>query len=183
MADEVERIAREAAPDVLWTLAYQGGHPEHDLMHLYAARFHRRLARETGRPLPFFELPAYELGIVPLRFKPWRRAPVHEVRLADAEFARKRAMFDAYPTQWRILRDFERLIRVYGVLSTLRLRPFSFADFGKREEFAPVPPDRDWTRSSHLHPKLDYPGDDYRGTPIRFEKTLAPIARALGLNG
>lgn len=165
MADEVERAGRPFEPDVIWTLAYQGGHPEHDLMHLYAARLARRLSAERGRPVPFYELPAYELGIVPLRFKPWRRAPVHTLRLDDDAMARKSRMLDSYPTQWRILGDFRRLITFYGRLSALRLRPFTFEDFGRTEQFAPVPPRPRLLplEPPHLPPRL--PGRRLPGHP------------------
>ncbi len=181
MAEEVEQRVRDFAPDVVWTLAYQGGHPEHDLMHLYAARAVRRLSADRGTPLPFYELPAYELMIVPLRFKPWRREPVHEVYLTPAQEAIKAAMLESYPTQARIIDGFRRVVSLYGALSALRLKPFTFADYGRREEFAPVPPERDYTRSSHRLSRLDIPLDDYKGTPIRFDQTLRPIAASLGL--
>ena len=181
MADQVEADARAFEPDVVWTLAYQGGHPEHDLMHLYAARFVRRYREETGKELPFYELPAYELIVVPLRFKPWRRAPFHEIWLSEDEREAKGKMLESYPTQARIIGDFRKIVTLYGKLSWLRLRPFTFAEYGNRETFAPVPDDRDYGRSTHLSPKLDYMFDDYQKRPIRFDKAIAPIARALGL--
>ncbi|MCB9726965.1 MAG: PIG-L family deacetylase [Deltaproteobacteria bacterium] len=179
IADEVEAEARAFAPDVIWTLAWQGGQPEHDLSHLCAVRAARLLGAERGEPLPLYELPAYELVVVPLRFKPWRRQPVHELRLDPETMARKMRMFQCYPTQERILSQFERLVGLYGRVAGLVGKRFTFEDFGRREEFAPVPPDRDYRRSSHISPRLDYPGDDYEGTPIRFGRTLAPIAAAL----
>ncbi|MGM0578640.1 MAG: PIG-L deacetylase family protein [Myxococcota bacterium] len=181
MADEVEDEVRRAEPDVVWTLAWQGGHPEHDLMHLYAARAVRRLARERGRQIPFYELPAYELIVVGLRFKPWSTRPIHAIDLTSAELEAKQRMLDCYPTQARVLGEFERLIGIYGLLARLRGRRVSFDGFAAREEFAPIPQRRDYTRSTHLLPILDYPGDDYRGLPIRSRHTLLPIAAALGL--
>ena len=63
------------AADVVWTMAWQGGHPEHDLTHFITARVVREVEREQTRTIPFFELPAYEiLFFVPLRFAPWRLA-------------------------------------------------------------------------------------------------------------
>ena len=128
MADEVEHIARDFNPDVIWTLAYQGGHPEHDLMHLYAARLVRRLNSERGQPIPFYELPAYELIVVPLRFRPWRLKPYFAMSLTDEEYAAKERMLECYPTQQRIIDEFRSIITLYGRLSWLRLRPFSFDD-------------------------------------------------------
>ena len=181
MADEVEAQVRAFAPDVVWTLAYQGGHPEHDLTHLYAARAVRRLSAERGAAVPFFELPAYELIIVPLRFRPWRRAPHHAIALSEGEWRAKDKMMSCYPTQQRIVDEFRRIIGLYAKLSWLRLKPFTFEDYGRHEPFAPVELGRDYARSSHISSKLDYPFDDYQGTPIRFKDTLRPIAKALGL--
>jgi LmbE family N-acetylglucosaminyl deacetylase len=171
---------REVQPEVVWTLAYQGGHPEHDLVHLCAFHAARVAGRERGRPIPVYELPEYEfLFLVPLRFKPWRRLPCHEIRLTPDEVARKAALAASYPSQQAIVGAFRKLIGVYGALSALRGRPFSFQQFGAREQFAPVPPDRDHTRSTHLSPRLDYIRDDFQGTPIRFERTLSLIAADL----
>ncbi len=181
MADEVEADARAFEPDVVWTLAYQGGHPEHDLMHLYATRFVRRLEAERGVEVPFYELPAYELILVPLRFKPWRRAPFHEVWLTPEQEAAKARMLECYPTQRRIIKEFRTVIGIYGKLSWLRLKPFRFEDYGRREVFAPVPRARDYSRSTHISPRLDYMFDDYKGRPILFHKAIGPIAAALGM--
>lgn len=181
MADEVERVARDFEPDVVWTLAYQGGHPEHDLMHLYAARLVRRLNRERSQPVPFFELPAYELIVVPLRFRPWRRRPYFAVTLTDREYAAKSKMLDCYPTQQRIIDEFRSIITLYGRLSWLRLRPFSFDDFGRREAFGLGEAARDYTQSTHISSRLDYPFDDYMGDPIRFDATIMRVAEALEL--
>lgn len=181
MADQVEADARAFEPDVVWTLAYQGGHPEHDLMHLYATRLVRRLEAERGVEVSFYELPAYELIVVPLRFRPWRRLPHHEIWLTPAQEAAKARMLGCYPTQARIIQEFRTVIGIYGKLSWLRLKPFRFEDYGRREVFAPVPRDRDYGRSTHLSPRLDYMFDDYKGRPILFHKSIAHIARALGL--
>ncbi|MGB0591026.1 MAG: PIG-L deacetylase family protein [Myxococcota bacterium] len=181
MADEIEAEARAFKPDVVWTLAYQGGHPEHDLTHLYATRFVNRWRAETGQELPYFELPAYELIVVPLRFRPWRSAPYHAIQLTEDEWKAKDAMMDCYPTQARIIEEFRTIIGLYARLSWLRFKPFTFDDYGRREVFAPVPEGRDYERSSHMSSRLDYPFDDYQGTPMRFSEMLAPIARALGL--
>ena len=181
MADEVEAEARAFAPDVVWTLAYQGGHPEHDLTHLYATRFVRRWREETGRDIPFYEMPAYELIVVALRFRPWRTASHHAITLSEEEWKAKDAMMHCYPTQTRIVEEFRSIIGLYSRLSWLRFKPFTFEDFGRSEPFAPVPDDRDYARSSHMSWRLDYPFDEYKGTPMRFPHTIARIAEALGL--
>ncbi len=176
IGEQVMAEAEAFEPEVVWTMAYQGGHPEHDLAHLCAARAARELS------LPLYELPAYELTfLVPLRFPPWRRAPYHEIRLSEEEQAKLQAMFDSYPTQMRILNEFKTLITLYGRVSMLFGRRFTFEDYASRAVFGPVPEDRDYRRSSHAVEALDYVFDSYEGTPIRFGRTLPRIAEALGL--
>lgn len=181
IAGEVEAQARAFEPDIVWTQAWQGGHPEHDLAHLCAARVARLLGHEA--PLPLYEFPAYELTIlIPLRFAPWRPGTRHVLTLDDDAFARKMAMFACYPTQQKLLDDFQKLITLYGRLARLRGRPFTFEQFAREEHFGPVPPDRDYTRSTHRWPFFDYLFDDYQGTPIRFPRTLPRIAQSYGLS-
>jgi len=176
--DAVE--AQVARADVVWTLAWQGGHPEHDLTHYAAAQAVRRVSRQRGRAIPCFELPAYELLIlVPLRFPPWRRGVSHEIRLTARELQRKEAAFDAYPSQARITSAFRRLLQLYGVLSAFRGRPFGFRDFASREQFGPVPMNRDYTRSPHRWQALDYLFEDYEGKPISFHGSVAKIVRMM----
>ena len=177
IARQVFAEAMEFEPEVVWTMAYQGGHPEHDLAHLCAAKAARELS------LPLYELPAYELTfLVPLRFPPWRREPYHEILLSEDEQAKQQAMFESYPTQERILNEFRTLITLYGRVSMLWGRRFAFEDYARRAVFGPVPADRDYRRSSHSVEALDYVFDSYEGTPIRFGRTLPRIAGALGLH-
>ena len=183
MASQVVDEARAFRPDVLWTQAWQGGHPEHDLAHLFAATARNALAPDTGERPPLYELPAYELTfLVPLRFAPWHRGVQHQLRLDDETLSLKREMMDCYPTQDFIIEGFRRLITLYGRLSALRGRPFSFLAYARREVFAPVPADRDYGASTHGTEWLDYMFDRHLDTPIRFGRTLPRIARALGLS-
>src|SRR5688572_16563948 len=55
----VEEAVAAADPDRVFLLAYQGGHPEHDLVHAMAARAVRRLRAKTSRPIPIVQCPAY----------------------------------------------------------------------------------------------------------------------------
>ncbi len=179
IAEQVDAEAETFAPDVVWTLAWQGGHPEHDLAHLCAVRAARTCGAERESPLPIFELPAYELIAVALRFKPWDRRPRHETWLTDEELAAKMRMMECYPTQERVIGGFRRLITAYGRLGAAFGRGFDLAGFSRREEFSAVPEDRNYDVSTHVSPRLDYPFDDYEGDPIRFERTLPRIAQVL----
>ena len=175
IANQVRAEVLGFRPDVVFTLAFQGGNPEHDLAHL--------TARAALRELPgarLFELPEYELAnTVPLRFPPWRRGEGHEIRLRPEELAVKAAMSGCYPTQARIIRQFKRLMAVAGVVNPLRGRALGWDGFAGFEQFAPVPTDRDYTRAPHGFDALEYVGDDFEGEPIRFSTMIAPLARAI----
>ncbi len=172
---QVTAEVRAYRPDVVFTLAWQGGHPEHDLTHLFV-----RIALRDRPDVRLYELPEYELAwTILLRFPPWHRGPVHEVRLTPMEVARKRAALNLYPTQERLLKQFGALLRLRGWVETLvslgreRLGPL------EREVFAPVPPGRDYTRPPHGTDLLEYIGDDCDGRRISFRGMVLPIVQAL----
>ncbi len=163
-----------AAADVVWTLAWQGGHPEHDLTHFLTVEAVKAVESQSGRRIPIYELPAYELTVaVPLRFAPWHRGVRHRICLTPDELGRKEAAFTAYRSQAELTALFKRLITLYGVLSTLRLKPFTFRGFARNEDFAPVPRNRDYTRSPHRHELLDYMFEDYQGNLVSFTRSIA----------
>lgn len=175
--EDIDRVVREHDPDVVWTLAWQGGNPEHDLVNLCATRAVRALERRRGRPVPLYEFPAYELLVVAMRFPWWYPGRQFAIELTDAEVAAKARMLDMYPTQARVIGELRRAIELAGMLQRLRGRSYTFEDFGRREVFGAVPADRDYTRSTHRVPLLDYPFDDWKGQRIRFERTLARLGR------
>jgi LmbE family N-acetylglucosaminyl deacetylase len=159
--------------DVVWTLAWQGGHPEHDLTHYFTVRTVREVEAATGRTIPIYELPAYELTVaVPLRFAPWHRSERHRITLTSREMTRKEAAFSAYRSQVKLTALFKRLIGLYGLISLLRLRPFTFRGFAREEEFALVPVDRDYRKSTHRFEWFDYMFEDYDGSYVSFSKSV-----------
>lgn len=179
IAAQIVAATRDFAPDVIWTQAWQGGHPEHDLIHIFAALARQQVARAA----PLFELPAYEFMILlPLRFRPWRKEPHFEVELTRSELEAKQSMFKSYPTQDFLLHDFQKLIGFYGKLATLRGSQFDFDDFARHEQFGLVPADRNYGVSTHMHEWFDYMFEDFEGVPIRFGATMPRIARLLGVN-
>lgn len=180
IAGKIERAVREARADVVWTLAYQGGHPEHDLVHVLTHRALRRIAEETGRWTPLYELPAYELTIlIPLRFKPWLEGTQHELLLTPAELACKERMAACYPSQESLLRAFRLLMRLYRRFASPLHREDGAKAYFSRETFRSVAPDRDHTRPAYPLDLLIYPIERHRGVPIRWKRTLRPIARML----
>ena len=176
----VEAAVRAADPDRVFVLAWQGGHPEHDLVHVMTARAVRRLRRETGRPIPIVQCPAYEYVIAcALRFKPWFGGDVRRVTLSVEERAAKRAVFDTYPSQQALFQKFRAVLRVVGALSALRGRPLTVEDYLGEEQLGVVDPALDYTRSTHRLERLNYVLDDFEGTPIRFDTMVRPVAAAL----
>jgi len=176
VAAEVERVR----PDVVWTCAFQQGHPEHDLTHVSAA-----LATRTRCPdARLCHLPQYELTIlVPLRFAPWFTGEVREIRLTPEELAAKRRMREAYPSQAGLFAKFERVIDALGSVGRLTGRGFSFDEFTARETYAEVPPDFDYLRSTHPVEALNYMRDSHRGVKVRFDRHVRPIIAVLLAGG
>jgi LmbE family N-acetylglucosaminyl deacetylase len=179
-ADKVETAIRDADPDRVFVLAWQGGHPEHDLTHVMTARAVRRLRAETGRPIPIIQCPAYEYVILcSLRFNPWFGGDRRHILLSDGEVEKKRSVFAAYPSQEALFRSFERVIRVAGAINRLRGRALSPEQYVAKEEFGVVEPAFDYTRSAHRLERLNYMFDHFQGTPIRFNTMVRPVAAAL----
>lgn len=166
--------------DVAWTLAWQGGHIEHDLTHYFAARTARRLEEEQDRVIPVYELPAYEIFfLVPLRFAPWSFGVSHRYQLETGQLALKKAAFGAYKSQEQITFAFKRLLRLYGALSLLRGKPFGFEAYASQEEFGPVPADRDYTVSPHRNPVFDYILEEYKNVRVTFPNSLRRLIMTL----
>lgn len=179
-ARRVEAAIRAADPDRVFLLAWQGGHPEHDLVHLMTVRAVRRLRAETGRPIPIVQCPAYEYVIAcALRFKPWYRGDVRRVALTEGQLARKRAVLEAYPSQQDLFRKFEAVIAAVGWLGALRGQRLSPEAYMATEQLGVVDPDLDYRVSTHRVEALNYMLDDFEGIPIRFDRMIRPLAEHL----
>ncbi len=179
-ADRVEAALTKADPDRVFVLAWQGGHPEHDLVHVMVSRAVRRLRKATGRPIPIIQMPAYEYIIgCPLRFKPWFKGDVRAITLDPTELEAKRAVFEAYPSQVDLLEKFRKVIGVLGTVGSAVGHGFTVEDFLSREQFGVVDPSMDHRRSTHRLEALNYIRDDYLGVPIRFDTMVRPIAAAI----
>lgn len=175
-AQRVEDAIRDADPDRVFTLAWQGGHPEHDLTHLMIVRAVRKLREETGRPIPIIQSPAYEYVIaVALRFNPFFKGDRRSIHLSDRELEAKLRVFEAYPSQEELFEKFRRLMNTLGALSTLRFRPFTYMDYIQKEVFGVVDPHLDYHRSTHTFESCNYMFDDFEGVPIRFDTMILPL--------
>jgi LmbE family N-acetylglucosaminyl deacetylase len=170
----VEDAVRSADPDRVFLLAYQGGHPEHDLVHVMAARAVARMRRETGRPIPIVQCPAYEYTIaVALRFKPWFTGDRRSIQLSEVERDVKRRLLECYPSQRELFRKFRRAITAVGALKG---RP-SAEDHLATEELGVVDPRFDYSQSTHRLERLNYMFDDFEGIPIRFDAMVKPVVQ------
>jgi LmbE family N-acetylglucosaminyl deacetylase len=179
-AKRVEHAVREADPDRVFLLAWQGGHPEHDLVHLMTVRAVRKLRAETGRAIPIIQSPAYEYTIAcALRFKPWFRGDKRCIVLDEHEVELKRGVFEAYTSQQQLFGKFERWIKALQMVNRVRGRAATVEDYLRIEQFGVVDPRLDYTHSTHHFDRLNYMFDDFEGTPIRFSTMLRPIAAAL----
>lgn len=179
-ARRIETAIRDADPDRVFLLAYQGGHPEHDLTHIMTARAVQKLRTETGRPIPIIQCPAYEYIIAcALRFKPWFQGDLRHMKLSPEELIRKHAVLDAYPSQKELLAKFEVVLRVTARLSAIRGHSADPEEYLGTEQFGVVPPDFDYTQSSHRIERLNYIGDDFEGIPVRFDTMVRRIAADL----
>jgi LmbE family N-acetylglucosaminyl deacetylase len=179
-ARRVEQAVRAADPDRVFLLAWQGGHPEHDLVHLMTVRAIKKLRAETGRPIPIVQHPAYEYVIAcALRFKPWFSGDKRSITLSAEELEHKRAVFEAYPSQVELIDKFRTVIGVVGAASILTGRKITLEQYLSKEQFGVVEPDLDYRRSTHRLDRLNYMLDDFEGIPIRFSTMIAPIAEMM----
>jgi LmbE family N-acetylglucosaminyl deacetylase len=178
--EAVRKTVFEIDPDVVFTLAWQGGHPEHDLTHFFTRLALRDLGKKTGKQIPFFQLPAYEYTIlVAMRFHPFYRGERIRIRLDGREMDNKLRMIAAYPSQVRLFNDFRKVFRyLITPLGWITGGPKSAEEFMAVEEFGPVPEDLDYTARPHLHDYFTYMFDDFEGVPVTFTGSILPIVRA-----
>jgi LmbE family N-acetylglucosaminyl deacetylase len=175
MARQVAAEVLSMRPDVVFTVAWQGAHPVHDLVHLLV----RRAIEDLPRTL-LFEMPLFDpWAIIPLRFPRWHTGTVHEVRLTPAETDAKRRMAACWPSQDVVLEPLRTVIAVAGGLLGIAGRGFNLDTLLAVEHFAPVPRDRDYLRSPHGLGLLDNPLERYKGVRISHASSLAPIVQAL----
>jgi LmbE family N-acetylglucosaminyl deacetylase len=181
MRDAVRDRVLQLRPDLVLTLAWQGGQPEHDLVHLCTRLAVDALARESGRPPLLLHFPAYEYTYAwAARFNPLYRGRRMRIQLTPAERRLKWAMVQAYPSQVSLFRYFRWAFRfVLRPAALLTGGPRSLEDFFAEEEFGPVPADIDYTARPHRFDWLNYMFDDYEGTPITFDGSIRPLVRVL----
>ena len=178
MAEEARAAVHAFAPDDAFACAFQGGHPEHDLAHFLCAHALKGYRTSSGKAVPLHHLPEYEFTIlVPLRFKPWYKREVMKIRLTDEELETKMAVMECFPSQKDLFRKFERVIDGIGVGARFLGRRLTKEDFFRTETFGPIDPAFDYTASTHCHEFFNYMFERHEGTPIRFDRSVAPVIR------
>lgn len=178
---DVYRELKAHKPDVVWTSAFQNGHPEHDLAHILAALAIRQIEREEGRSIKLYQLPEYEYTIlIPMRFHPLYKGVVHSIELTEKEYELKRRAMECYPSQKELFAKFEKVLT--GISYALKIigRGFDVEDFVGREDFGPVAKDMDYTKSTHKFEWANYMRDYHEGVKVRFDRQVAVIAKELG---
>ncbi|MCB1153701.1 PIG-L family deacetylase [bacterium] len=176
--DKVRAEVFRVRPDALFTLAYQGGQPEHDLTHFFTRLAVQDYEKETGERVDFYNVPAYEYTILlALRFHPLYPGTRIRIRLTDEELERKMGMLEAYPSQQQLFADFEKVFRYTGLAARFIGRKITIEDFMRVEEFGPVPLGLDYTRPPHLFNYFSYMFDDFEGVPVTFKTSVLPIIK------
>jgi LmbE family N-acetylglucosaminyl deacetylase len=180
IADNVYDKIKAFDPDSIWTDAFQGGHPEHDLAHIVTAKALQKLRRETGKDLPLYELPEYEYTIlISGRFRPWWKNPVHEILLTDEEVKVKMDVITCYPSQQELFEKFRRVFDRTGKIARLIGKGFTAEDFLRKEVFGKVPEFRDYSAHPQFAEWATYMFDKNKNVKIRFDKCIRPIAEDL----
>jgi len=178
--DRVREVVANTKPDLVFTLGFQGGHPEHDLTHFFTAMALKEFNGGRKEKIPLFHLPEYELTIlIPFRFGPWYKGERLRIQLTEQEIEKKREMMGAYPSQVKLFAKFEKVIRILGTLPKLIGKGFTPEDFLGTEQISPVPEDFDYTRAPYPMDFLNYMFEDFEKHAIGFEKNIRPITQAL----
>jgi hypothetical protein len=181
--DRVRDTVLALKPDAVFTLAWQGGQPEHDLTHFFTMLALKDLEAATGKRPEFFHMPAYEYTIlVAMRFHPLYRGTRIRLRLTADELANKMQMMQAYPSQIRLFTDFSKVFGIIGKMGYLTGGPKNAEQFVTIEEFGPVPEGLDYTAKPHLFDYFTYMFDDFEGVPVRFLTSVRPIVAAFLAN-
>jgi len=163
MAERVYQELKAAHPDILWTSAYQGGHPEHDLVHLLVCNARKRIETEEHRHIPLLVFPEYQFSsvppfIIPFRFKPWKKQTVQLLSLDHEELQKKLALGSDYPSQAAFMKSFTRGVAAAGTLNRFRIggRKLTSPEMAETEEYQEVPESFDHLKSPNARPWENY---------------------------
>jgi len=177
--DRVRETVLSIRPDAVFTLAWQGGQPEHDLTHFFTMLALRDRARETGVAVPLYHLPAYEYTVaIAFRFHPLYRGTRLRFRLTPGEVATKLRLAEVYASQAKGFATFRKVVDAVAPLGRPFGGPRSLEELMSVEELGPVPADLDYARKPHRWDRLTYMFDDFEGTRVTFARSVRPVVRA-----
>jgi N-acetylglucosamine malate deacetylase 2 len=160
LSHQVRAALEAAAPDVVLTHPYEGGHPDHDSLALAVHAAVALLRRAGARAPEIAEFASYHAdgdGLAVGGFLPHARFTAWTVPLSPAEQRTKRRMLDAHASQRETLAQF-------GV---------------DAESFRPAPR-YDFTEAPHPGP-LWYERFEWGCTGAQWRARAADAIRALGL--
>jgi LmbE family N-acetylglucosaminyl deacetylase len=100
---ELEKAALEFRPNALLTLAYEGGHPDHDCCAFLGSVLGMR------QNLPVFETPLYHRTSQGARSQqfPATAGNIHRIRITSRELEQKEKMRSAYRSQASVIAGFD----------------------------------------------------------------------------
>ena len=169
----------EFRPDAVFAVAYQGGHPEHDLAHYFGALALRNFEKDWGNRVPLYHFPEYELTILlPMRFRPWYPGEKYWLELTQEEADRKLKMAECYVSQLSLIKSFRRVAGLLTLPQYILKRENPVDRFFSREQVSPVPADFDYRRSPYRMDFLNYMFEDFQGVPITFQDCIRPLVVA-----
>ncbi len=175
--EEVKRAVNDLEPDVIFTDAWQGGHPEHDLTHFFVYCAIRDYKIEKNKQIDFIQLPEYEYTIlIAMRFHPLYKGERYRIYLTTEEIESKKRVIEAYPSQKKLFAKFEKLFTYFGYAGRILKGPRSAIEFLSTEEFGPVSV-IDYTKKPHIHDFFTYMFDDFEGTPVTFSRSVLPVVK------
>jgi LmbE family N-acetylglucosaminyl deacetylase len=118
LASQLQSIIVELSPEVILSLPYEGGHPDHDAVAWALAAACNGAQQETGaRPL-LVEMTCYHngsYGMVAGEFLPGPLTPVSVHQLGPEQCAFKRSLYACYASQQRTLRWFPIEVEAFRV--------------------------------------------------------------------
>ncbi len=170
----------EYKPEVVFTGAFQGGNPEHDLTHYFTRLALDEYERDTGIDVPLIHVPMYEYTIlIALRFNPFYPGPRWRYILNEREIAAKIKMIEMYPSQTQLFAGFERVMKTAGLLGYLTHgRRMTLAEYVGTEEYGPVDKHWNYLHNPHTFDWANYIGDHFAEVPVSFDKSIRPIIAA-----
>jgi len=175
----VAEAVYEFRPDLAFTVAFQGGHPEHRLAHFFGALAIRNFAREVEGHIPLYQFPEYVLtALLPGRTLSGSQEEKYWMVLDGQELETKKRMADCYLSRRSAFKKFRRIVGALNLPRAVVRRENPADGFFGREQATLVPEDYDYRRAPYRPGFMDYLLEDFEGTPITYLGCIRPIVVA-----